>query len=74
MKYIVLEIQKAADGTIAVPPVATYDNFFDAVSRYHTILATAAISDVPVHSAAILNEVGQVVQTDSYNKADEQVE
>lgn len=73
-KYIVLEIQKFADGTIAVPPINTYDSFFEAVSRYHTILATAAISDVPVHSAVVMNEAGQEIRLDSYNKADGQIE
>lgn len=73
-KYIVLEIQKFADGTIAVPPINTYDSFFEAVSHYHTILATAAISDVPVHSAVVLTETGQEIRLDSYNKADGQVE
>jgi hypothetical protein len=74
MKYLVIEIQKNSDGTVAVPPIASYDSFFDALSRYHTILAAAAISDVPVHTALILNEVGQEVRLDSYNKADGQVE
>lgn len=74
MKYIVLEIQKFQDGTIAVPPIDTYDSYFDALARYHTILATAAVSDVPVHSALILNDVGQELRLDSYNKADGQVE
>ena len=70
MKYIVIEIQKAADGTVAVPPINTYDNFFDALSKYHTVLAAAAISDVPVHTCVVLNDVGQEIRMDSYNKAD----
>ena len=74
MKYIVIEIQKFENGTIAVPPIATFDSFFEAVSRYHTIMATAAISDVPVHSAVILTDTGQEIKMDSYNKADGQVE
>ena len=73
MRYLVIEIQKASDGTIAVPPIATYDNFFDALSRYHTILASAAVSEVPVHTACVLNEVGQEIRLDSYNKSDGQV-
>lgn len=74
MKYLVIEIQKYADGTVAVPPIATYDSYFEALSRYHTILAAAAISDVPVHTCVLLNEVGQELRMDSYNKADGQVE
>lgn len=68
MKYLVIEIQKFADGTIAVPPIATYDDWYNAVSRYHAIMSAAAISDVPVHSCVVLNEVGQEVRMDSYNK------
>lgn len=74
MKYLVIEIQKSSDGTIAVPPIGSYDNFFDAMSAYHTILASAAISQVPVHTALILNEVGQEIRLDSFNHADGQVE
>ena len=74
MKYIVIEIQKFADGTVAVPPIASYDSFFDALAKYHTVLAAAAVSSVPVHTCAILNEVGQEIRMDSYNKADGQVE
>ena len=72
MKYIVIEIQRAADGTIAVPPINTYDNLFDALSRYHTILASAAVSAVPVHTACILTEVGQQIRLDSFNHVGEQ--
>ena len=74
MKYIVIEIQKASDGSIAVPPIGSYDSFFDAMSAYHTILASAATSQVPVHTALVLNEVGQEIRLDSFNHVDGQVE
>lgn len=70
MKYLVIEIQKNADGSVAVPPIASYDNYFDALSRYHTILAAAAISSTPVHSCVLMNEVGQTLRMDSYNKSE----
>ena len=70
MKYIVIEIQKAANGTVSIPPLNTYDSLFDAMSRYHTILATAAVSDVPVHTAVVLNELGQQIRLDSYDKTE----
>lgn len=70
MKYVVIEIQKFSDGTIAVPPVNTYDSFFDAASRYHTILAAAAVSEVPVHSAVMLTETGQQIRLDTFNHTD----
>ena len=70
MKYLVLEIQKNADGSVGIPPIASYDNYFDALSRYHTILASAAISAIPVHSCVLMNEVGQTLRMDSYNKSE----
>lgn len=74
MTYIVLEIQKFENGQVAVPPINTYTSYFEALARYHTILAAAATSSVPVHSAVILTETGQEIRMDSYNKADGQVE
>lgn len=74
MKYIVIEIQKFADGSIAVSPINTYDSFFEARSRYHTILASAAVSLVPVHSAVILTETGQQIALDTFNHDDGQIE
>lgn len=66
MKYLVIEIQKYADDSIGIPPIATYDSFQEAASRYHTILASAAISNIPLHSALILNEAGQKIKLDNY--------
>lgn len=74
MKYIVIEIQKFADGSIAVPPVSTFSSFFEAMARYHSILAVASVSDVPVHSACVLNDVGQQIRYDTFNHTDGQVE
>lgn len=74
MKYIVIEIQKFADGTIAVPPIATFDSFFAASAQYHSILSVAAVSEVPVHSAVILTDAGQQIALDTFNHADGQVE
>ena len=73
-KYVVIELQKFADGTLAVPPVSTHDTFFDAMARYHTILSVAATSDVPVHSALVLTDVGQEIRLDSFNHEDGQIE
>lgn len=71
MKYIVIEIQKAQDGTIAVPSPTIHDTFFDAMARYHTVMAAAATSAVPVHTALVLNDVGQEIRLDSFNHEEE---
>jgi len=67
MKYLIIEIQKFADGSIAVPSPTTHDTFFDAMAKYHTILAAAAKSSVPVHTALVLTDVGQEIRLDSFN-------
>ena len=66
MNYLVIEIQKNSDGTIG-NLVFVYDNINAAESKYHTILAAAAVSSVAVHSAVLLNETGYHVKHESYN-------
>lgn len=55
MKYIVVEIQKTAQGQIA-NLVTAYDTKKEAESHYHTVLAAAALSDLPAHGAVIIDE------------------
>ena len=61
--YIVLEIQ--ASDTIATT-INSYEDRNTAESRYHQILAAAAMSTVPHHSAVLMNEIGNTVKSDSY--------
>ena len=61
--YIVLEIQ--ASDTIATT-INSYEDRNTAESRYHQILAAAAMSTVPHHSAVLMNEVGNTIKSDSY--------
>lgn len=63
--YIVIELQKNADGTLG-NIVTAYENLREAESKFHNILATAALSKLPVHSAAILDETGMVYSQGSY--------
>ena len=74
MKYVIIELQKLADGTVAVPPVNTADDFFNASSIFHGKCEVAAISSVPVHSVVLLTEAGQTMNYASYNHADGQIE
>lgn len=61
--YIVLEIQ--ASDTIATT-INSYEDRNTAESRYHQILAAAAMSTIPHHSAVLMNEVGDTLKSDSY--------
>ena len=72
--YIVLEIQKSSDGTIAIPPVASFSSFFEAAARYHSILSAAAVSQVAVQSCAMLDDTGLEMRHDTFNHVDGQIE
>ena len=65
MKYIVIEIQKFDTGAVSTPAWA-YDNENSAWSKYHTVLSAAAVSQLPVHSAVIMNESGYCIEHKCY--------
>ena len=71
MKIIVTEIQKFADGTMTTPSYA-YDaddgktTSNQAEAKYHSILASAAVSYVPIHSAIMYTEEGFYIQSKCY--------
>lgn len=55
--YIVIELQTSAGGTVGniVNAYATREQAFQ---KYHTILASAAVSALPCHAAVILDNKG----------------
>lgn len=59
--YIVIELQKNADGVVS-NIVTSYNTLSEAQSAYYSVLASAAISNVPVHSAIIVSEEGFPVE------------
>lgn len=65
MKYIVIEMQKNAEGQVA-NLVTDHNTLAEAESKFYTILASAAINDVPVHSAIIVSEEGFPVKHQCY--------
>lgn len=71
MKYIVIEIQQNLDGTIG-NFVFSYDDRNQAESKYHSILASAAVSQVYIHSAVLMTSTGVQVAHGSYTHAEEE--
>lgn len=63
--YIVIELQKNTQGEVA-NIVTAFSNLPEAESKYHSILAAAAVSDLPVHSAIIVSEEGFSVASKCY--------
>ena len=55
--YIVIELQTNADGVVS-NLVTSHNTLAEAESKFHSIMASAAVNDVPVHSAIIVSEEG----------------
>ena len=68
MNYIVIEMQTTNGVTATLHN--TYDNYPQAEQKYHTVLAAAAVSSVPLHSAAMLTERGNLVKYECYDHSE----
>lgn len=67
--FIVIEIQSTNDNASTI--VNKYDTLPEAQQKYHNILAAAAVSEVPVHTAMIIEPTGNTVRVESFNHAQE---
>lgn len=70
MKYIVIELQTDKEGSVG-NIVSAYDTQEQAESKYHTILAAAAVSQVPVHAATLLTSEGYTLDSKCYTHGGE---
>ena len=63
--YLVIEIQTMANGQVATITTqhATQN---EAESKYHTVLAAAAISEIPAHAAVLMYHLGNVIAAQHY--------
>ena len=66
MKYIVIELQKHTEDADVSTIVATKNTKEEAESTYYSILASAAISTIPVHGAIIIDEMGNPIKNNHY--------
>jgi hypothetical protein len=65
--YIVVEVQTNDAGKVATI-VTAYDDYWTAQQKYHTILAAASVSALPVHTAVILSPYGDIIDKKCYNR------
>lgn len=63
--YLVLEIQTNADGTIGTI-ITQHATQNEAESKYHTVLAAAAVSNLPAHAAVLMYHLGNVLSAQHY--------
>lgn len=64
--YIVLEVQTNNDNTIGTL-VNTYEDRNAAESKYHQVLMSAAISELPFHYAFLLTNEGYTLKSEGYD-------
>ena len=61
--YIVLEVQKNLDGTGAiVAPIPVYNTLPEAESCWHSKLAVACISSVPIHTIILMDDDANTIR------------
>lgn len=68
MNYIVIEAQTTNGVTATI--VNTYADYAHAEQKYHTVLAAAAVSTVPIHSASMLTERGNLAKHECYDRSE----
>lgn len=68
--FLVIEIQKTSDTTVG-NFVWSYVDRNEAESKFHSVLSQAAISNVPLHSAALLSDEGYTISCQSYSHVQE---
>ena len=66
MKYIITEMQTDAEGVTAFLEDQK-DNMYEAESVYFTKLASAAISNVPLHTVVLMTNDGFQLDHKSYD-------
>ena len=63
--YIVIELQTYDNGTVG-NIVNKYDTLNEAESKWHSVLAAAAVSTLPVHAAVILTNAGTLIRSEYF--------
>lgn len=64
--FIILELQTNNGSTTVVTPIQTAETKNEAMSIYHGILFSAAISSLDCHTAMVLDEKGLLYACESY--------
>ena len=62
--FVVLEIQ-TTESTMSVTSWE-FDSLAEAKQKYHSVLAFAAVSSVPIHTAMIVSPYGQTVSCEYF--------
>ena len=71
MKYLILELQTNADGTVGTL-ITQKDTLNEAQSTYYSILASAALSALPVHAAVLMTNEGITLEFKAFVRNEEE--
>lgn len=71
MKYLVLEIQKQANGQVG-NIVTAFDDKGTALNKFFTVCAAAAVSDLPVHSVVCMTEDARIIEREVFKVPEEE--
>lgn len=67
MTYLIIEIQVNQDGTVG-NLVYSKTDLNEALSTFHSILASAAVSTLRKHTAVVMNENGEFIDRGSFER------
>lgn len=70
--FIVIELQTT--GTSVAHIVTKFTDRAKAIEKYFQILAAAVVSKVPVHTAVIMTETGQIIRAEYFKHESEATE
>lgn len=70
MKYVTVELQTTADGSVA-NLTTVWNTRSEAEGAYHTILAAAAQSGLPSHACTLLDSEGVLLSRQVYKQDEE---
>lgn len=68
--FLVIEIQTNADNTVGTL-VTQHETMAQAENKYYTVLAYAAISDLPMHAAMLCYSNGNLIMSKCFSHGDE---
>lgn len=68
MVFYVIEIQTNAEVGSVIP--FTFTNRNEAEAKYHSLLAVAAVSEVPKHGAMLFTDDCFILKSEVYNHAE----
>lgn len=66
--YLVLELQS---GDTLSSIATTHSTLAEAEQKYHQILSFAAVSEVPIHSAVLMDSSGYMLKRENYVHGEE---